>query len=278
MTKQEEILGPHPVSHPVIGFWLDFEDREPTETQCLRILSEKHEFYENVVSRFSDSLIQYHYPDKAILMMKKNLKKLGLPKFAQYYEQSRKMPNNLNTQKGNAVEVLMTEYSLSAINKSDLTYAHRFRYNSNVDQSMKGDDMLIVDFSDTAHPVIYLGEAKYRNSVSKQVVDDVLQSLNKGKMPLSLTFLRDCAETNDAEYALLDDLLAKTLSDYDIRYIGFIAGDTNACKAVEKHWSSDNPRHLVLVLSMNNPEKFVVDSFNMATVKLQPKDDYDVKG
>lgn len=278
MTRQEEILGPHPVSHPVIGVWLDFEDKEPTENQCLRFLSEKHELGDAEMSPFSDLLIQYHYPDRAIQTMKKNLEKLGLPKFAQYYEQSRKMPNNLITQKGNAVEVLMTEYSLAAINKSDLTYAHRFRYNPNVDQSMKGDDMLIVDFSDTAHPVIYLGEAKYRNSVSKQVVDDVSQSLNKGKMPLSLTFLRDCAETNDAEYALLDDLLTKTLSDYDIRYIGFIAGDTNACKAVEKHWCSDNPRHLVMVLSMNDPEKFVVDSFNMATVKLQQKDDYDVKG
>ena len=90
MTKQEEILGPHPVSHPVIGVWLDFEDREPTETQCLRFLSEKHEFDGNVVSRFSDSLIRYHYPDKAILMMKKNIEKLGFPRFAQYYEQSRK--------------------------------------------------------------------------------------------------------------------------------------------------------------------------------------------
>lgn len=278
MKKQEEILGPHPVSHPVIGVWLDFEDKEPAEKQCLRFLSEKHELDETIISHFSDLLIQYHYSDKAILAMKTNLKKLGLPKFAQYYEQSRKMPNNLNTQKGNAVEVLMTEYSLAAINKSDLTYAHRFRYNPNVDQSMKGDDMLIVDFSGTAHPVIYLGEAKYRNSVSKQVVDDVLQSLGKDKMPLSLTFLRDCAETNGTEYALLDDLLTKTLSDYDIRYIGFIAGDSNARKTVEKHWSSDNPRHLVLVLSMNNPEKFVVDSFNMATVKLRQKDDYDVKG
>ena len=87
-------------------------------------------------------------------------------------------------------------------------------------------------------------------------------------MPLSLTFLRDCAETNETEYALLDDLLTKALSNYDIRYIGFIAGDTNAYKTVEKHWISGNPRHLVLVLSMNNPEKFVVDSFNMASKKL----------
>lgn len=272
MTKQEEILGPHPITHPIIGAWLDFEDKESTETQCLRTLSEKKEIDEDVISRFSDCLLNYHHQDKAIQMMKTNLEKLGFPKFAQYYEQARKMPMNLNTQKGNAVEVLMTEYSLAAINKSDLTFAHRFRYNPNVDQSMKGDDMLIVDFSDTAHPVIYLGEAKYRKTVKKEVVNDVLNSLSKGKMPLSLTFLRDCAETNETEYALLDDLLTKALSNYDIRYIGFIAGDTNAYKTVEKHWISDNPRHLILVLSMNNPEKFVVDSFKKATEKLTSKE------
>ena len=268
MIKQEEILGPHPIAHSIFGVWLNFEDKETTDTQCLRRLSEKQEIDDNIMSLFSDCLLQYHHDDKAIQSMKTNFEKLGLPKFAQYYEQARKMPKNITTQKGNAVEVLMTEYCLAAINKSDLTFAHRFRYNANVDQSMKGDDMLIVDFSDTAHPVIYLGEAKYRKTVNKEVVDDVLESLSQGKMPLSLTFLRDCLETNEAEYTLLDDLLTKALSNYDIRYIGFIAGDIHACKTVEKHWDSDNPRHLALVLSMNNPEKFVVDSFNMATAKL----------
>lgn len=272
MTRQEEILGHHPITHPVIGDWLDFEDRESTDTQCLRALSEKKEFDEDVISHFSDCLLKYHYQDKAIQMMKTNLEKLGLQKFAQYYEQASKMPKTPNTQKGNAVEVLMTEYSLAAINKSDLTSAHRFRYNPNVDQSMKGDDMLIVDFSDTAHPIIYLGEAKYRTTVSKQVIDSILKSLCKGKMPLSLTFLRDCTEMNDSEYALLDGLLTRALSNYDIRYIGFIAGDANAYKTVEKHWSSDNPSHLVLVLSMNNPEKFVIDSFNKAVEKLNTKE------
>ena len=137
MTKQEEILGSHPITHPVIGSWLDFEDKESTETQCLRTLSEKKEIDEDAISRFSDCLLNYHHQGKGIQMMKTNLEKLGFPKFAQYYEQARKMPRNLNTQKGNAVEVLMTEYSLAAINKSDLTFAHRFRYNPNVDQSMK---------------------------------------------------------------------------------------------------------------------------------------------
>lgn len=93
----------------------------------------------------------------------------------------------------------MTEYSLAAIDKPDLTYTHRFRYNPNVDQSMKGDDMLIADFSDESRPTIYIGEAKFRKTVDKAVLKDVKKSLAKDKMPLSLTFLRNCFEGVDNE-------------------------------------------------------------------------------
>lgn len=201
--------------------------------------------------------------------MKKKFEKLGLKEFGTYYAQSRNLPQNVNTRKGNAVEVLMTEYSLAAIDKLDLTYAHRFRYNPNVDQSMKGDDMLIVDFSDEANPTIYIGEAKFRKTVDKAVLEDVKKSLAKDKMPLSLTFLRDRFENvDDNKYAKLDDLFIQELSDYDIRYIGFIVGDKNAGKNVEEKWECDNPKHIMLVLSLDEPEEFVKQAFDKAKTLL----------
>lgn len=42
MSRQDEILGLHPINHHVIGEWLDYEDKEPTEvsshfrTSCVR--------------------------------------------------------------------------------------------------------------------------------------------------------------------------------------------------------------------------------------------------
>lgn len=161
MSRQDEILGLHPINHHVIGEWLDYEDKEPTETSCIRVLSEKKPFDDAVIEPFSKNLIDYHYTSATINSLKKRFEKLGFKEFSTYYAQSRKLPRNVNTRKGNAVEVLMTEYSLAAIDKTDLTYSHRFRYNPNVDQSMKGDDMLIVDFSDEANPTIYIGEAKF---------------------------------------------------------------------------------------------------------------------
>ena len=163
----------------------------------------------------------------------------------------------------------MTEYSLAAIDKTDLTYSHRFRYNPNVDQSMKGDDMLIVDFSDEANPTIYIGEAKFRKTVDKAVLDDVKKSLAKDKMPLSLTFLRNCFEGVDNDkYEKLDDMFIQELSDYDIRYIGFIVGDKKAGKYVEEKWVCDNPKHVMLVLSLDEPEEFVKQAFDKAKTLL----------
>lgn len=163
----------------------------------------------------------------------------------------------------------MTEYSLAAIDKPDLTYTHRFRYNPNVDQSMKGDDMLIVDFSDESRPTIYIGEAKFRKTVDKAVLEDVKMSLAKDKMPLSLTFLRDRYENvDDNKYEKLDDLFIQELSDYDIRYIGFIVGDKKAGKYVEEKWVCDNPKHIMLVLSLDEPEEFVKQAFDKAKTLL----------
>lgn len=269
MSRQDEILGPHPGKYPMFGAWLDYEDKKPTETSCIRVLSEKKPFDDAVIEPFSKNLIDYHYTPATINSLKKKFEKLGLKEFGTYYAQSRNLPQNVNTRKGNAVEVLMTEYSLAAIDKLDLTYAHRFRYNPNVDQSMKGDDMLIVDFSDEANPTIYIGEAKFRKTIDKAVLDDVKKSLAKDKMPLSLTFLRNCFEGVDNDkYEKLDDMLIQELSDYDIRYIGFIVGDKNAGKNVEEKWVCNNPKHVVLVLPLEEPEKFVTQAFDKAKTLL----------
>lgn len=266
MSRQDEILGLHPINHPIIGEWLNYEDKEPTETSCVRVLPKKKSFDKAVIEPFSKNLIDYHYTPATINSLKKRFENLGLKEFASYYAQSRKLPQNSKTQKGNAVEVLMTEYCLAAINKPNLTFVHRFRYNPNVDQSMKGDDMLIIDFSDEKNPVIYLGEAKFRKTVDTTVLKDVQNSLAKDKMPLSLTFLRERFENINAEiYEKLDDIFLKKLSEYDIRYIGFIVGDKNAANKVEEKWVCSNPKHVMLVLPLDKPEDFVAQAFDKAT-------------
>ena len=130
---------------------------------------------------------------------------------------------------------------------------------------MKGDDMLLIDFSNVDNPIFYLGEAKFRKQTDTQVLLDVSKSLDKGKMPLSLSFLRNHFElTDDEKYEMLDDCMTKTLSNYDIRYVGFILSDVKAAQKVEKDWKCDNPKHIMLVLSLDRHEDFVAESFKKA--------------
>ena len=37
MSRQDEILGLHPINHHVIGEWLDYEDKEPVTHLLLHI-------------------------------------------------------------------------------------------------------------------------------------------------------------------------------------------------------------------------------------------------
>lgn len=56
MSRQDDILGPHPSKHPVFGTWLDYEDKESTETSCVRTLSEKSVFDEVDMETFANVL------------------------------------------------------------------------------------------------------------------------------------------------------------------------------------------------------------------------------
>ena len=73
---------------------------------------------------------------------------------------------------------------------------------------------------------------------------------------------------DDNKYEKLDDLFIQELSDYDIRYIGFIVGDKKAGNYVEEKWVCDNPTHVMLVLSLDEPEEFVKQAFDKAKTLL----------
>lgn len=96
MSKQDEILGKHPAEYPCLGVWLDCEDKEGTDTSCIRVLSEKATFNQQINDWFANKLLEYHYSPRAISSVKIKLEKLGFPEFAVYYEQSRRTPHDTN--------------------------------------------------------------------------------------------------------------------------------------------------------------------------------------
>lgn len=96
MSKQDEILGKHPAEHPCLGVWLDYEDKEGTDTSWIRVLSEKATFNQQINDWFANKLLEYHYLPRAISSVKIKLEKLGFPECAVYYEQSRRTPHDTN--------------------------------------------------------------------------------------------------------------------------------------------------------------------------------------
>lgn len=101
-----------------------------------------------------DALQKHHISSDALqrhidLITSLRIKNLPIPRSP--------YPQNLTTQKGNIAEVFLAEY-LSSTTDAQLPI-YRLRYNTNPDQSMKGDDVLLFDLD--AEPVrVIIGESR----------------------------------------------------------------------------------------------------------------------
>ena len=197
--------------------------------------------------------------------LKEKYKSLG---FAKYAEQHRKLPITDKVKKGNATEILLTDY-IQASQKKEFIKVYKLKYNPNVDQAIKGDDTLMVDlFEENGNEKIkiYLGESKFRTTPQKNVVEDITKSLNKDTLPLSYTFLVE-------EIAKSDELLARKLDDYivqdikdrgDLIYVGLLLSNTKTSETVEKHLNSDNSNLVFISIGIGQPEEFIKSIFEKA--------------
>ena len=264
MTKQINLIGIHPNKDHPLGAWLNVNDIPSTETKCHRKLTEKNtEENEDLILWIANKLIEHHYTPPILKKLKEKYKELGFKKYA---DQHRKLPNDLNVKKGNATEIILIEYVQSSLKQSslkkNLIHAFKLRYNPNVDQAMKGDDMLLIDLieqKDGNDLKIYLGESKFRKTPSKQVVDDISKSLEKEKMPLSYSFLVEEKNKSDVELALkLDDFIVQDIKNKgNLIYIGLLLSNTDVSERVESNLNNDNPNLVFISMGIQNPENFI---------------------
>ena len=143
-------------------------------------------------------IIGHHYTQFRIDRLKEKYGSLGFEKYA---EQHRKLPVADKVKKGNATEILLTDYVQTTQGK-EFIKVFKLKYNPNVDQAIKGDDTLMVDlFEENGNEKIkiYLGESKFRKTPAKDVIEDITNSLSKDTLPLSYTFLvEEIAKTDEA--------------------------------------------------------------------------------
>lgn len=277
MSKQNDLIGIHPINPDIFGIWLQSVDHPHSVTKCHRELTEQTTFNrKDLINKLSDDIIKYHYSVERMNLLIKNYAKLGFKEYANYLNKTLKIPTSLTTKKGNLTEIILCEYVCKSVQK-ELTHIYRFRYNPNVDQSMKGDDMLMIDYIDDTDEIkVFLGEAKYRAKPTKQSVKKISEALAKDKQPLSYTLLTEILLKDPKTAELgekLDDFVRDAIkSSADITYVGLLFSIKKTSAVVERNLDNDNPNLVFLSLGIENPEALILDAFNHAKQKLLTPD------
>jgi hypothetical protein len=269
MKTQNDLIGNHPAAPNMFGAWLAHSDIRVTATKKHRELTENvgHN-RQDLIDWFARRLIHHHYDESALTRLQQKYSEIGFPRYA---NDRRRLPRADRTKKGNAIEVLLIEY-IEGCQGRQLIKHYKLRYNPNVDQSIKGDDTLLLDIvkdqhnNDTAK--IFLGESKFRATPNAQVVNTLAESLADNKMPLSYTFIiselykdeatKDFANILDS--LILDDIKAQG----NITYAGLLVSNTDASRIVENNFTSTNDDLIILSIGLPDPVNLINDAFTEA--------------
>ena len=268
MDKQSDLIGDHPSSPSIFSEWLDCNDVPPTQKKRHRELSEKTTIDKiKLIDWLSRKLVEHHHNEDRIQRLKDKYKEIG---FKQYAENHRKLPRADRTKKGNATEIILSEY-LEGCKGKPLIKHFKLRYNPNVDQSMKGDDVLMIDlYQDKGvdKVKVFLGEAKFRKKSTKITVKTITKSLRKTKKPLSYSFLIDelgkSTSTKNVADALDKFVIDEIKSNGNLVYTGFLLSDADVFDVVNNCLSSNNPTMIFISLGVKNPVQLINRAFKRA--------------
>ena len=173
-------------------------------------------------------------------------------------------PKNEKTQKGNFAEIFLAEYLQSTTEAQIPIY--KLRYNPNVEQSMKGDDVLLFDMD--SDPVrIIVGEAKFRGTPAKQAVIDTVDGLVRSHttgLPISLMFVADrLFEEGKIDMAVKVQNCAILFVTNQLRidYVGLLISDKNVGNSVNMHATNNLHNLLMISLGFQSPETIVQKAF-----------------
>lgn len=251
------ILGPHPSEAHPFGI-LAADDTLTQSGIPHRALNEVKPFSRDAIVTYMRKKLLHHHVS---LEMLEAMKHLGLEA-----EQSRmsSFPIDPSTRKGNLAEVFLAEYLISASNVDLPIY--RLRYNTNPNQSMKGDDVLAFDLD--SDPVrIIVGESKFRSTPSKRdvinIVDGLLRSY-RGGIPVSLQFI--AARLFDAGK---EELATKVLNcsvlfaqeKLQLDYVGLLMGDLKSTQRINDHTDDSLHRLAMISFNINDPGSIIDQCF-----------------
>jgi len=257
-----QVIGPHPLSPHPCGIHLVATDQQTAHSVPHRALNIAGVLLPTEFTAAMTQWIVTHHvsPENSARdrIRREALARQGLS------DPTQRFPTNTKTRKGNWAEILLAEYVAAASNAQLPVY--RLRYNTNVDQSMKGDDILAFDLD--SDPVrVLVGEAKFRSTPSKQVVEELVGALVKshsGNIPASLQFVADrLFESGESKLgekvAECNVLFAQGRLQLD--YIGLLVSNENAHSHMQKNAKSITRRLVVMSLALADPTGIVENSY-----------------
>lgn len=254
------ILGTHP-SDELFGCHTVANEGYTQSAIIHRALDLEEANHSKMVAQLRPALIKHHASDEKISRIKHQLERLG-------FDYSRlslsSIPKTDKTRKGNLAEIFLAEYITAS---TDLNLPiYRLRFNPNVEQSMKGDDLLAFDFSKKSVKII-VGEAKFRTSPNKNAVQEMINALmpsNQAGVPASIQFIASLLfEIGRADLGRQVEDCAEGIVNgkHDIMYVGFMMSSNNCKSCVDKHTESRIPNLAVLSFSSKNLKQFYEDCF-----------------
>lgn len=269
---QNELIGDHPTTNNIFVDWVNCTDYTCTERKKHRSLLENDVNRKTAIENISLWLIKHHIDEFKLARLEQKKKILDKYGFKSYLEHQNALPTFDKTKKGNCTEVIFSEYLCATSGLQMLVY--RLRYNTNPEQSEKGDDILLLN-SENLYSKIIVGESKFRQTATSAVVSEV--SANFGKkltLPLSLSFIANelGRSGNEQLASKIEDLLADNYNDKaQIVNVGFILSSKNIAEKVENNMDSDNPGFIIVSLGIDNPEELVNLGFARALEILEKR-------
>ncbi|WP_237705171.1 Hachiman antiphage defense system protein HamA [Bacillus coahuilensis] len=250
---------------------MSHEDLPVSNNKIHRKLIETEGMREYAVEQISDWIITHHIADSTIARLKRKrdmiVRKYGLN---EYLNQQQMLPVAEKTMRGNGAEIVLAEYLQASTQLQLLLY--KLRYNPNVSQSIKGDDVLLFNKENLIDKVI-LGESKFRKTPNKAAVEEITEEFGKNlKLPLSILFVANrLSELGEEELAdKLEELnIDVKQGKVPVVNVGFLLSNHNTATNVENHLHSENPSFIFLSLGLEKPEELLSQSFALANEKLK---------
>ena len=257
-----DVVGPHPVPPDEMGECFSYEDGHSSRKVPTRSLKESSVDANQFLSQMREWIRIHHARPEDLERDRRRREALKRQGFSL---PTSRFPIRSTTQKGNWAEIFLCEYIASSCAAELPIY--RLRYNPNVNQSMKGDDVLAFDLDSDPIRVI-VGEAKFRSTPSKRAVEEIIEGLERSYgsgLPVSLQFIADRLYQEGKEdlgQRIEECANLFALGQLRLDHVGLLASNLNTPDHVKRNAAS-SLRHLAVIsLSLSDGPRLVAASFD----------------